>query len=118
MKTYNCPACGAAMRYSDMWKMWSCENICIEAHERVLTAIEKRQAEQLAAAKPDSAKLATFLSRKLFELGDKPGRLCKRIQFMTGEFPLESPTGGFVEDALARALKNWILEHEDTKGAS
>lgn len=128
------------MLYSEQWKMWSCANICIAANGRVLDAIEKRQAERLAArapvatkpeadetpdtwkfdaAKPDSVNLATFLSRKLFELGDEPEGQCKRIQFMVGEGPAEVPAGGFVESALAKAIRSWIWEYDDvTKGAT
>lgn len=95
--------------------MWSCVNICIAVNELVLNAIEERQAAQLAAAKTNASKLAAFVVRELFKDGDEPGMPCKRIQFMTGEWPAELPAGGYVEDSLVRATTTWIKEYEDTK---
>jgi hypothetical protein len=86
-----------------------------------LDAIEARQAKlaataaaTAAAGRPDASKLAAFLARQLFELGDDPNGKCQRIQFMIGGCPNEVAGGGFAEDRLAVFIEGIIKDYEET----
>lgn len=46
--------------------------------------------------------LGSYLARKLLECGDSPPKLCTRIEFKCGDWPIEVAAGGLAEEPLSR----------------
>jgi len=63
--------------------------------------------------------LATFLARKIFELGDDPGDKCQRIEFKGGKWPdNETCMGGICESALVTFLRSRIEDFAESEERS